>query len=100
MPASKRGSRFGGTKHSRCAAAPNVPQNRPASFKKYCRAGIGFFRLKRIAWAGLGSLKIGNQHNMQYNPASFPTVPKPPQNAFLSVSVQILISPVFRFQAA
>ena len=64
------------------------------------QSGYGSFRLKRIAWAGLGSLKIGNQHNMQYNPASFPTVPKPPQNAFLSVSAQILISPAFRFQAA
>ena len=64
------------------------------------QSGYGSFRLKRIAWAGLGSLKIGNQHNMQYNSASFPTVPKPPQNAFLSVSAQILISPAFRFQTA
>ena len=36
------------------------------------QSGYGSFRLKRIAWAGLGSLKIGNRHNIQYNPTSFP----------------------------
>ena len=64
------------------------------------QSGYWGFSAETYCLAGLGSLKIGNQHNMQYNSASFPTVPKPPQNAFLSVSAQILISPAFRFQTA